>query len=264
MSNPAPSQGNPDAVVSIRGLTKAFGQNRVLKGIDFDVQAGEVVVLIGPSGSGKSTMLRCINRLELADAGFIRVGEYVMTNPQTPLNLARRHVGYVSQHFNLYPHMTVLRNLAVGPMEVLGVKRDQAEAQARVLLERVGILDKEKAHPRELSGGQQQRVAIARALAMAPQVMLFDEPTSALDPELTGEVLDVMKSLADDGMTMIVVTHEMYFANRVADRVAMLDDGLIIEEGPPSALLQHAKEERTRRFLSRLLSWETETGVIGD
>jgi polar amino acid transport system ATP-binding protein len=226
------------------------------------VQRGEVLVIIGPSGSGKSTFLRCLNRLIEPDGGRIVVAGFDMTDRKTDLPKARRHIGLVSQHFNLYPHMTAIGNVMEGPVTVLRTPREEARTRARELLARVGLADKVDAYPRQLSGGQQQRVAIARALAMDPAVMLFDEPTSALDPELTGEVLDVMKQLADDGMTMLVVSHEMHFASRVAHRVAMFDHGVIVEEGPTTELFTRAREERTRRFLSQLLSWETEQGEL--
>ena len=241
---------------------KRYGTLEVLRGVSLEVRRGEVLVIIGPSGSGKSTFLRCLNRLLAPDGGRIVVAGYEMTSPRTDLPKARRHIGLVSQHFNLYPHMTVIQNVMEGPVTVLRTPRDQARRRAADLLARVGLADKTDALPRQLSGGQQQRVAIARALAMDPAVMLFDEPTSALDPELTGEVLDVMKGLADDGMTMLVVSHEMHFASRVADRVVMFDGGTIVEEGPTGQIFTRAREERTRRFLSQLLSWETEEGEL--
>jgi len=251
-----------DSIVVVENLHKSYGALHVLKGISLTVERGEVVVLIGPSGSGKSTFLRCLNRLIDPEGGRIVVAGFEMTGRQTDLPKARRHVGLVSQHFNLYPHMTAVQNVMEGPVTVLGTPRQAARTQAMELLGRVGLADKLDAFPRQLSGGQQQRVAIARALAMEPAVMLFDEPTSALDPELTGEVLDVMKSLADSGMTMIVVSHEMHFAFRVADRVVMFDEGLVVESGPPGEIFTRAREERTRRFLSQLLSWEAEEGEL--
>jgi polar amino acid transport system ATP-binding protein len=256
------AQGGP--IVVARGVRKSFGTLEVLKGVDLEVDRGDVVVLIGPSGSGKSTFLRCLNRLIDPDGGTITVAGYEMTAKNVNLPRARRNIGLVSQHFNLYPHMNVLRNVTEGPRTVLGWPRERAERRGRELLARVGLADKVDAYPRQLSGGQQQRVAIARALAMDPAVMLFDEPTSALDPELTGEVLDVMKELADTGMTMLVVSHEMHFAHRVADRVVMLDAGVIVEQGPPDQIFRNAREERTKRFLSRLLSWEAEPGELAD
>jgi polar amino acid transport system ATP-binding protein len=252
----------PGPIVVVEELHKSYGTLHVLKGVSLTVERGEVIVLIGPSGSGKSTFLRCINRLIDPESGRIVVAGFDMTSPRTDRPKARRHIGLVSQHFNLYPHMSVLRNVMEGPVTVLRTPRDQARRKATELLATVGLADKVDAFPRQLSGGQQQRVAIARALAMEPAVMLFDEPTSALDPELTGEVLDVMKRLADDGMTMLVVSHEMHFASRVAKRVAMFDGGLIVEEGPTAEIFTRAKEERTRRFLSQLLSWETEEGEL--
>ena len=254
------TRGEP--IVVVEDLHKSYGSLHVLKGVSMTVVRGEVVVLIGPSGSGKSTFLRCLNRLIDPEKGRIVVAGHEMTSAKTDLPKARRHIGLVSQHFNLYPHMTVLQNVMEGPVTVLRLPKDEARRRARELLSRVGLDDKVESFPRQLSGGQQQRVAIARALAMDPAVMLFDEPTSALDPELTGEVLDVMKKLADDGMTMLVVSHEMHFASRVANRVAMFDDGLIVEEGPTDQIFSRAKEERTRRFLSQLLSWEAEEGAL--
>ncbi len=252
----------PDAVVLAQNVRKSFGSLEVLKGVNLEVRRGEVLVMIGPSGSGKSTFLRCLNRLTDPDGGRIVVAGYEMTGRRTDLPKARRHVGFVSQHFNLYPHKTAVGNVMEGPLTVLHMSRAEASARARELLDRVGLADKVNAYPRQLSGGQQQRVAIARALAMDPAVMLFDEPTSALDPELTGEVLDVMKKLADEGMTMLVVSHEMHFAYRVADRVVMFDEGRVIEEGPPEVLIRGAREERTRRFLNQLLTWEAEVGEL--
>jgi polar amino acid transport system ATP-binding protein len=228
----------------------------VLRGLDLEMDRGEVVVLIGPSGSGKSTFLRCLNRLVEPDAGEIVINGSPVTGPKVDLPAARRRIGFVAQSFNLYPHMTALQNVMEGPRTVLKLPRDQARPRAEDLLARVGLESKLDAHPRQLSGGQQQRVAIARALAMQPDVMLFDEPTSALDPELTGEVLDVMKELADDGMTMLVATHEMHFAQRVADRVVMIDEGVVVEQGPPKDLFANPRNERTRRFLSQIMSWE--------
>jgi ABC-type polar amino acid transport system ATPase subunit len=250
-------------IVLVEDLHKSYGTLHVLRGVSLTVQRGEVVVLIGPSGSGKSTFLRCINRLIDPESGRIIVAGFDMTSRSTNLPRARRHIGLVSQHFNLYPHMTALANVIEGPVTVLRTPRDIAAKRGRELLARVGLADKVDAHPRQLSGGQQQRVAIARALAMDPAVMLFDEPTSALDPELTGEVLDVMKQLADSGMTMVVVSHEMHFAYRVANQVVMLDQGVIVESGPPKEIFTSAREERTRRFLNQLLSWEAEAGELG-
>jgi ABC-type polar amino acid transport system ATPase subunit len=251
-----------DSIVIAEEVHKSFGALHVLRGVNLSVRRGEVLVIIGPSGSGKSTFLRCLNRLTDPDSGRIVVAGYEMTNARTDLPKARRHIGLVSQHFNLYPHMTAVQNVMEGPVTVLRTPRADARRRAMEILGRVGLSDKVDVFPRQLSGGQQQRVAIARALAMEPAVMLFDEPTSALDPELTGEVLDVMKELADDGMTMLVVSHEMHFASRVAHRVAMFDEGVIIEEGPTAEIFKSAREDRTRRFLSQLLSWETEEGQL--
>jgi ABC-type polar amino acid transport system ATPase subunit len=247
-----------EPIVVVEDLHKSYGHVVVLRGVSLVVSRGEVVVLIGPSGSGKSTFLRCVNRLIDPEGGRIMVAGYDMTSRKTDLPKARRHIGLVSQHFNLYPHLTALENVIKGPVTVLRTPRDQARKRGQELLASVGLADRADFHPRQLSGGQQQRVAIARALAMDPSVILFDEPTSALDPELTGEVLDVMKALADSGMTMVVVSHEMHFANRVANRVAMFDEGLIIEEGPTKEVFSRAREERTRKFLNQLLSWETD------
>jgi polar amino acid transport system ATP-binding protein len=232
------------------GLHKSFGDLEVLRGIDFRIEFGEVVCVIGPSGSGKSTLLRCVNRLEEPTAGKIFVEGVDITDPDIDLDRVRRKIGIVFQQFNLFPHLTVLRNLTVAQRKVLKRSRTEAQQTAREMLNRVGLAEKIDAYPAHLSGGQQQRVAIARALCMNPDMMLFDEVTSALDPELVGEVLEAMRSLADEGMTMMVVTHEMSFARRVADRVVFMDDGLIVEEGPPQQVLDHPQHERTQRFLS--------------
>jgi polar amino acid transport system ATP-binding protein len=241
-----------DSVVSIRNLNKSFGDNHVLRGIDLEIQRGEVVCVIGPSGSGKSTLLRCVNMLETPSDGTVVVLGNDLTNLDTDLDAARAQIGMVFQSFNLFPHMNVLDNVCVAQQKVL--KRSSTEAQeiGRQLLERVGLSEKESAFPAQLSGGQQQRVAIARALAMNPQVMLFDEATSALDPELVGEVLNVMRGLADEGMTMLVVTHEMGFAANVASRVVFMDGGVIVEQGSPAQVINSPKEERTRAFLSNV------------
>ena len=233
----------------VEGLHKHFGPLEVLRGIDLTVQEKEVVALIGPSGSGKSTFLRCLNRLEHPNAGRIALGDIEVTGRRVDLVKVRRHIGMVFQQFNLFPHMSVLENVIEGPVTALKTPRDQARALGLELLKKVGLADKAEGRPAQLSGGQQQRVAIARALAMHPRIMLFDEPTSALDPELTVEVLNVMKQLADEGMTMIVVSHEMSFVRRVAGRLAMMDDGRIVEQGPPAEVFARPKEERTRRFL---------------
>ena len=240
-------------IVSIRGLKKAFDQNVVLHDINLDVHRGEKVVVLGPSGSGKSTMLRCINSLEDVTGGTITVDGVVVTDPKVDINKVREHLGMVFQRFNLWPHKTVLENIMLAQRVVLGRNSDDAKARAKELLGMVGLADKVDAYPASLSGGQQQRVAIARALAMEPKIMLFDEPTSALDPELVGEVLSVMTKLAESGMTMIVVTHEIGFAREVADRVIFMDGGYIVEEGHPSEVLVNPQEERTRTFLKRVL-----------
>jgi polar amino acid transport system ATP-binding protein len=237
-------------VVSITDLNKSFGSNHVLRGIDLEVLQGEVVCIIGPSGSGKSTLLRCVNMLEKPTGGTIVVLGRDLTDIDCDLDEARTKIGMVFQQFNLFPHMTVLENICIAQRKVLKRSSDDAETTAKSLLARVGLSDKESAYPAQLSGGQQQRVAIARALAMNPDVMLFDEATSALDPELVGEVLQVMQSLAEGGMTMLVVTHEMGFASRVATRVVFMDGGVIVEQGPPSQVINAPREERTRAFLS--------------
>ena len=240
-------------MISIRNLKKSFGDLHVLKGIDLDVRRGEKVVVLGPSGSGKSTLLRCINALEDADSGTITVDGVEVTSRRTNINRLREHLGMVFQRFNLWPHKTVLENVMLGQMVVSGRSKAEARERALKMLERVGLAAKADEYPVRLSGGQQQRVGIARALAMDPKAILFDEPTSALDPELVGEVLAVMKSLADEGMTMIVVTHEITFAREVADRVIFMDGGVIVEQGNPEDVLVHPKEERTRAFLKRVL-----------
>ncbi|MGO0575200.1 amino acid ABC transporter ATP-binding protein [Ornithinimicrobium panacihumi] len=239
-------------LVQMRDIVKKFGSTVVLDGIDLDVQEGEVVCLIGPSGAGKSTLLRCINGLERISSGSIEVGGQELRYDEKHLNDIRSRIGMVFQSFNLFPHMTVLENVCVAQREVHGRSKDEARARAGELLERVGLAHKADAYPDNLSGGQQQRVAIARALAMDPKVMLFDEPTSALDPELVGEVLQVMRTLADEGMTMVVVTHEMRFARQAADRVVLLADGGIAEQGPPEDVLGNPSSERGKAFLAEL------------
>lgn len=247
------SEENKNAIVEIRNLKKAFGDHVVLDGINLSVRPGEKVVVLGPSGSGKSTMLRCINELEVPTSGKIFVNGVEVTNPKTNLNKVREHLGMVFQRFNLWPHKTVVENVMLAQQIVFKVAEEPARRKALELLRSVGLLEKANDYPASLSGGQQQRVAIARALAMEPKVMLFDEPTSALDPELVGEVLSVMKRLADSGMTMIVVTHEIGFAREVADRVVFMDGGRIVEEGAPEEILVAPKEERTKSFLARVL-----------
>ncbi|MCI7612835.1 MAG: amino acid ABC transporter ATP-binding protein [Selenomonadaceae bacterium] len=239
-------------MIDIKNLHKSFGEHEVLKGIDLHINPQEVVVIIGPSGSGKSTLLRCMNLLEEPTSGSVVVDGIDLTG-DSDINKAREEIGMVFQRFNLFPHMTVLQNITLAPIKVRNMARAEAEKIARELLERVGLADKADAYPPQLSGGQQQRVAIARALAMRPKVMLFDEPTSALDPEMVNEVLDVMKSLANEGMTMAVVTHEMGFAREVGDRLLFVDGGNIIEQGPPKEVFENPKEERTKLFLSKVL-----------
>ncbi|WP_330334236.1 amino acid ABC transporter ATP-binding protein [Streptomyces sp. NBC_00536] len=240
--------------IEIRGLHKSFGANHVLRGIDLEVARGEVVCVIGPSGSGKSTLLRCVNLLEEPSDGRILVGGTEVTDPDVDIDAVRRRIGMVFQQFNLFPHVNVTDNLTLPQRRVLGTDRTRAAAVARENLKRVGLADKAEAFPAQLSGGQQQRVAIARALSMGPEVMLFDEPTSALDPELVGEVLSVMRVLAGEGMTMMVVTHEMSFAREVADRVVFMDGGVIVEQGPAAQVVGSPAQERTRNFLDRVLN----------
>lgn len=239
-------------MITVKGLRKSFGAAEVLRGIDLFVAESEVVVIIGPSGSGKSTLLRCINYLEEPTAGSVEIDGTVLRNDSS-INEIRAEVGMVFQRFNLFPHMTVLENIMLAPVKVRRQPPDEAEKVARTFLEKVGLGDRGSAYPAQLSGGQQQRVAIARALAMRPKVMLFDEPTSALDPEMVQEVLNVMKELAREGMTMVVVTHEMGFAREVGDRVLFVDQGVIVEDGRPGAIFENPQEERTRLFLSKIL-----------
>ncbi len=238
--------------IKITGLKKNFGDLNVLKGIDLTVAEKEVVVIIGPSGSGKSTLLRCINYLERPTAGSV-VFDDIPLNGEANINEVRKEIGMVFQRFNLFPHMTVLENLVLAPVKVRKLPRSEAEQLARTFLEKVGLAEKADSYPEALSGGQQQRVAIARALCMKPKAMLFDEPTSALDPEMINEVLDVMRNLAQDGMTMVIVTHEMGFAREVGDRVLFVDDGRIVEEGTPEQVFNHPQESRTQSFLSKIL-----------
>ena len=239
-------------MIDIENLRKSFGDVEVLKGIDLTIKEKEVVVIIGPSGSGKSTLLRCMNYLEEPTSGKVSVDGIVLDG-EANINKVREEVGMVFQRFNLFPHMTVLDNIMLAPIKVRHITKAEAEDTARKLLARVGLADKADAYPSQLSGGQQQRVAIARALAMTPTVMLFDAPTAALDPEMVGEVLDVMRKLAEEGMTMVIVTHEMGFAREVGDRLLFVDDGRIIEQGDPKEVFEHPQEERTRLFLSKVL-----------
>lgn len=247
------NRGEQDAIVAMRGVHKRFKDFEALKGVDFLVGKQEVVVIIGPSGSGKSTLIRCINRLEQHDEGSIVVDGTELTNDIRNIQEIRKETGMVFQSFNLFPHLTVLTNVAIGPRQVRNLPKAEAERIARELLERVKIPEQADKFPAQLSGGQQQRVAIARALAMKPKVMLFDEPTSALDPEMINEVLDAIKELANEGMTMVVVTHEMGFAREVADRVVFMADGEIVEVGTPNEIFDNPKEERTKKFLSQIL-----------
>ena len=240
-------------IIEVKDLKKSFGTLQVLKGINTEVQKGEVVVVIGPSGSGKSTFLRCLNLLEAPTAGSIYVDGAEITDPKCDINLHRQKMGMVFQHFNLFNNMTILRNMTLAPMTLLKKSKEDAEAQALALLRRVGLEDKANAYPSQLSGGQKQRIAIVRALCMDPAVMLFDEPTSALDPEMVGEVLDVMKELAQDGMTMVVVTHEMGFAREVGSRVLFMDEGVIMEENEPHEFFANPKCERLQSFLAKVL-----------
>ena len=240
-------------MIVVNNLCKSFGDHLVLNNISEHIHPGEKVVIIGPSGSGKSTFLRCINLLETPTSGEILFDGISMTDPKTDINKMRQKMGMVFQHFNLFPHMTVLRNMTIAPMQLLKKSKEEAEKKAMALLERVNLADRANAYPSQLSGGQKQRIAIVRALCMEPEVMLFDEPTSALDPEMVGEVLDVMKELARSGMTMVCVTHEMGFAREVGDRVLFFDDGKIVEEGTPSEIFSAPKEQRTKDFLNKVL-----------
>ena len=240
-------------MIQLAGVNKYFGQNHVLKNISLKVESGEKVVVIGPSGSGKSTMIRCMNHLEEPDSGTVTVDGIEITAPGAPIRAVRQKVAMVFQQFNLYPHKTVLENLTIAPILVQGIKKEEAERTGLEFLERVGLKEKAAAYPAQLSGGQQQRVAIARALNMHPQIMLFDEPTSALDPEMINEVLDVMVDLANSGITMVVVTHEMGFARKVADRVIFMADGEILETGTPEHFFINPQNERTQQFLSKII-----------
>jgi len=246
-----------DTIISVRGLEKTFkgtgAKIHALNGVSTDIKRGEVVVVIGPSGSGKSTFLRCLNLLEVPTGGTITFEGVDITDPKVNINIHRQKMGMVFQHFNLFPNMTVLRNMTVAPMELLKKSKAEAEENAMKLLNKVGLADRANAYPSQLSGGQKQRIAIVRALAMDPKVMLFDEPTSALDPEMVGEVLEVMKQLAQEGMTMVVVTHEMGFAREVAHRVIFMDEGQIVEEGAPEQIFSHPTQQRTKDFLNKVL-----------
>ena len=240
-------------MIKTENLTKSFGDKEVLKGITEEIQAGEVVVIIGPSGSGKSTFLRCLNLLEEPSSGEVIFEEQVINKKETNIDAIRTKMGMVFQSFNLFPHLTVLENITIGPTQIKKVPKEQAEAIAMKLLARMGMTEKANVYPKSLSGGQQQRIAIARALAMEPKMMLFDEPTSALDPEMVGEVLQVMKDLALEGMTMVVVTHEMGFAKEVGDRILFMDGGYIVEQGTPEQVFDNPQNERTKEFLSKVL-----------
>ena len=245
-----------DSIIQVRNLEKVFSTGnkiRALNGVSNDIKRGEVVVVIGPSGSGKSTFLRCLNLLEVPTGGTITFNGVYITDTKVNINLHRQKMGMVFQHFNLFPHKTILQNMTLAPIQLLKKSKEEAEKQAMALLERVGLADRANAYPSQLSGGQKQRIAIVRALCMEPEVMLFDEPTSALDPEMVGEVLEVMKELAHDGMTMVVVTHEMGFAKEVGDRVIFMADGKIVEENTPEEFFANPKEERTKEFLSKIL-----------
>ncbi|MFB5675734.1 amino acid ABC transporter ATP-binding protein [Paenibacillus terreus] len=240
-------------MISVKNLQKSFGKLEILKGIDIEIGKGEVVVVIGPSGSGKSTFLRCLNLLEQPTGGEILFEGELITAPKHNINATREKMGMVFQHFNLFPHKTVMENLTIAPIQVRGMNKRDAEKIAEELLATVGLSDKRDAYPSQLSGGQKQRIAIARALAMQPHVMLFDEPTSALDPEMVGEVLDVMKKLAEGGMTMVIVTHEMGFAREVGDRIIFVDNGKIIEQGTPDQVFGNPSHARTKDFLAKVL-----------
>ena len=241
------------AIVEVKDLKKSFGKNVVLKKINMDINQGEVVCIIGPSGSGKSTLLRCLNRLETIQGGSVEVAGKRLSNSKANIDEIRQNIGMVFQHFNLFPHMTVKENITLAPVELDKMSQEEADDLAMELLETVGLDDKADFYPTSLSGGQKQRVAIARALAMRPDVMLFDEPTSALDPEMVGDVLEVMQKLAKDGMTMVVVTHEMGFAREVADRVIFMEEGYIVEDDSPEVIFDHPKEARTKEFLDKVL-----------
>ena len=242
-----------NVIIKVENLQKAFGDLNVLAGIDIEINRGDVVVVVGPSGSGKSTFLRCLNRLEESTGGSIYFEGEDITDPSVNINKHRQKMGMVFQQFNLFPHMTIMKNLTIGPMKLLGKSKEEAEKKAQELLDRVGLGDRAGAYPKQLSGGQKQRVAIVRALCMEPEVMLFDEPTSALDPEMVGEVLEVMRELAREGMTMVCVTHEMGFAREVANRVIFIDEGKIAEEAAPAEFFSNPKSARLKDFLSKVL-----------
>ena len=248
------AEGTDDAIIRIRGLNKWFGDLHVLRGIDLDVKKGEKIVICGPSGSGKSTLIRCVNGLEMAQSGDLNVASVDLVKEPKSIRTVRTQVGMVFQQFNLFPHLTVLRNLTLAPMRTLNLSQSEAKERAMHYLERVKIPEQAEKYPRQLSGGQQQRVAIARSLCMQPSVMLFDEPTSALDPEMIAEVLDTMIELAEGGMTMVCVTHEMGFARKVADQIVFMDEGVIVEQAPPETFFSAPKSERTRLFLNQILS----------
>jgi len=248
------AEGTDDAIIRIRGLNKWFGDLHVLRGIDLDVEKGEKIVICGPSGSGKSTLIRCVNGLEMAQSGDLNVASVDLVKEPKSIRTVRTQVGMVFQQFNLFPHLTVLRNLTLAPMRTLNLSQSEANERAMHYLERVKIPEQAEKYPRQLSGGQQQRVAIARSLCMQPSVMLFDEPTSALDPEMIAEVLDTMIELAEGGMTMVCVTHEMGFARKVADQIVFMDEGVIVEQAPPETFFSAPKSERTRLFLNQILS----------
>ncbi len=247
--------GKNEILIQVRDLQKHFGSGSIhaLDGVSADIRRGEVVVVIGPSGSGKSTFLRCLNLLERPSSGSITFGGVDITDPRVNIDIHRQKMGMVFQHFNLFPHMTILENMTLAPIKLLRKSREEAESKARALLERVGLGDRADAYPSQLSGGQKQRIAIVRALCMEPEVMLFDEPTSALDPEMVGEVLEVMKDLAHDGMTMVVVTHEMGFAREVGSRVVFMDGGVIVEENTPAELFASPRSDRLKTFLAKVL-----------
>lgn len=240
--------------IAIENLVKKFGDNTVLNDITTSIKEGEVICVIGPSGSGKSAFLRCLNRLEEATSGQIIIDGEHLTDKKTDINQIRQHIGMVFQHFNLFPHLSILENITLAPLDVKGKNKKETEERADELLQTVGLSDKKNVYPESLSGGQKQRVAIARALAMNPDIMLFDEPTSALDPEMVGDVLKVMKKLADQGMTMVIVTHEMGFAKEVANRIMFIDDGYFLEDGKPDEVFNHPKNERTKDFLDKVLN----------